>query len=62
VYTTGVNLAGLPAASIPAGFAGGLPVGLHLIGNYFEEARLLNVAHQYQRVTDWHARTPPGLD
>jgi aspartyl-tRNA(Asn)/glutamyl-tRNA(Gln) amidotransferase subunit A len=62
VYTTGVNLAGLPATSIPAGFARGLPVGLHLIGNYFEEARLLNVAHQYQRVSDWHSRVPPGLD
>jgi aspartyl-tRNA(Asn)/glutamyl-tRNA(Gln) amidotransferase subunit A len=62
VYTTGVNLAGLPAASIPAGFAHGLPVGLHLIGNYFDEARLLNVAHQYQQASDWHLRTPPGID
>ncbi|NIM28540.1 MAG: Asp-tRNA(Asn)/Glu-tRNA(Gln) amidotransferase subunit GatA [Gammaproteobacteria bacterium] len=61
VYTTGVNLAGLPAASVPAGFAQALPVGLHLIGNYFEEARLLNVAHQYQQVSDWHARIPPGM-
>ena len=62
VYTTGVNLAGLPAASIPAGFVDGLPVGLHLIGDYFQEARLLNVAHRYQQVSDWHLRRPPGSD
>jgi aspartyl-tRNA(Asn)/glutamyl-tRNA(Gln) amidotransferase subunit A len=62
IYTTAANLAGLPAMSIPCGFgAGGLPVGLHLAGNYFAEARLLNVAHQYQRATDWHARTPPAF-
>jgi aspartyl-tRNA(Asn)/glutamyl-tRNA(Gln) amidotransferase subunit A len=61
VYTTGVNLAGLPAASIPVGFAEGLPVGLHLIGNYFQEARLLNAAHQYQRSNDWHLQMPRGI-
>jgi aspartyl-tRNA(Asn)/glutamyl-tRNA(Gln) amidotransferase subunit A len=62
IYTTAANLAGLPAMSIPCGFgAGGLPVGLHLAGSYFAEARLLNVAHQYQRATDWHARTPPAF-
>jgi aspartyl-tRNA(Asn)/glutamyl-tRNA(Gln) amidotransferase subunit A len=61
VYTTGANLAGLPAASIPVGFADGLPVGLHLIGNYFQEARLLNVAHQYQQSHDWHLRTPRSI-
>ena len=61
VYTTGVNLAGLPAASIPVGFADGLPVGLHLIGNYFREARLLNAAHQYQQASDWHLRMPRGI-
>lgn len=61
IYTISVNLAGLPAMSIPAGFdAGGLPVGLHLIGQYFDEARLLNVAHRYQQATDWHSRTPEG--
>ena len=59
IYTTAANLAGLPAMSIPCGFgAGGLPVGLQLAGNYFAEARLLNVAHQYQRATDWHLRMP----
>jgi aspartyl-tRNA(Asn)/glutamyl-tRNA(Gln) amidotransferase subunit A len=62
IYTTAANLAGLPAMSIPCGFgAGGLPVGLQLAGDYFTEARLLNVAHQYQRATDWHARTPPAF-
>jgi len=62
IYTIPANLAGLPAASIPCGFgAGGLPVGLHLVGNYFSEAKILNVAHQYQRETDWHAREPAGL-
>ena len=61
VYTTGVNLAGLPAASIPVGFSDGLPVGLHLIGNYFQEGRLLNVAHGYQQTSDWHLRMPGGI-
>lgn len=61
IYTIAVNLAGLPGMSIPAGFADKLPVGLQLIGNYFAEARLLNVAHQYQQVTDWHTRMPEGL-
>lgn len=62
IYTIAVNLAGLPAMSIPAGFAGQRPVGLQLIGNYFDEARLLNVAHQYQQVTDWHQRVPKGFE
>ena len=62
IYTIPANLAGLPAASIPCGFgAGGLPAGLHLVGNYFAEARILNVAHQYQKATDWHRREPKGL-
>ena len=60
IFTNAVNLAGLPALSIPAGFVDGLPVGLHIIGNYFDEARLLNVAHRYQQATDWHARVPEG--
>jgi len=58
INTLAVNLAGLPGMSIPAGFADGLPVGLQLIGNYFDEGRLLAVAHQYQQHTDWHRRAP----
>ncbi len=61
VYTTGVNLAGLPAASIPVGFSDGLPVGMHLIGNYFQEGRLLNAAHKYQQISDWHLQIPRGV-
>ena len=60
IYTIAANLAGLPAMSIPAGFGrNGLPAGLHIVGNYFSEARMLNVAHQFQRATDWHLRQPP---
>ena len=62
IYTIAVNLAGLPGMSIPCGFAEELPVGLQLIGNYFTEAQLLNVAHRYQQATDWHQRCPTGLD
>ena len=62
IYTIAVNLAGLPGMSVPCGFVGGLPVGLQLIGNYFGEARLLNVAHRYQLATDWHQRRPVGLE
>jgi len=58
IYTIALNLAGLPGMSIPAGFSQGMPVGLQLIGNYFEESRLLNLAHQYQQVTDWHLQVP----
>ncbi len=58
IYTLGVNLAGLPAMSIPAGFAEGLPVGLQLIGTAFSEAKLLNIAHQFQQSTDWHLQLP----
>lgn len=61
IYTIAINLAGVPAMSIPAGFAQGLPVGLQIIGNYFAEDRLLNIAHQYQQVTDWHQRAPTGF-
>jgi len=62
IYTISANLAGLPGMSLPCGFdAGKLPVGLQLIGNYFDEARMLNVAHRYQQVTDWHQRMPEGL-
>jgi aspartyl-tRNA(Asn)/glutamyl-tRNA(Gln) amidotransferase subunit A len=62
VYTIATNLAGLPGMSIPAGFSNGLPVGLQLMGNYFDEARMLDVAHAYQQVTDWHTRMPAGLE
>jgi len=63
IYTIAVNLAGLPGMSIPAGFGGNdLPIGLQIIGNYFDEARMLNVAHQYQQVTDWHTRTPQHIE
>ncbi len=62
IYTIAINLAGLPAMSIPAGFVAGLPVGLHIIGNYFGEAKLLNIAHRYQQVTDWHRQIPKGFE
>ncbi|PHS68634.1 MAG: Asp-tRNA(Asn)/Glu-tRNA(Gln) amidotransferase GatCAB subunit A [Methylophaga sp.] len=58
IYTISTNLAGLPGMSIPAGFVDGLPVGLQLIGNYFDEAKLLNIAHRYQQMTDWHQQMP----
>jgi aspartyl-tRNA(Asn)/glutamyl-tRNA(Gln) amidotransferase subunit A len=60
-YTITANLAGLPGLSMPAGFVDGLPVGVQLLAPYFQEGRLLNVAHQYQSVTDWHTRTPSGF-
>lgn len=58
IYTIAVNLAGLPGISIPAGLAGGLPYGMHIVGNDFAEARVLNVAHQFQQATDWHRQKP----
>ncbi|GAC1527103.1 MAG: Asp-tRNA(Asn)/Glu-tRNA(Gln) amidotransferase subunit GatA [Ramlibacter sp.] len=62
VYTLPGSLAGLPGMSLPCGFGeGGMPVGLQLIGNYFQEARLLNAAHRYQQATDFHTRKPEGL-
>ncbi|MDR0276818.1 MAG: Asp-tRNA(Asn)/Glu-tRNA(Gln) amidotransferase subunit GatA [Paucimonas sp.] len=61
VYTITANLAGLPGLSMPAGFVDGLPVGVQLLAPYFQEGRLLNVAHQYQQVTDWHTRAPNGF-
>lgn len=66
IYTLSTSLAGLPGMSIPCGFGSGeknskRPVGLQIIGNYFAEAKLLGIAHQYQQVTDWHTRAPAGV-
>jgi aspartyl-tRNA(Asn)/glutamyl-tRNA(Gln) amidotransferase subunit A len=61
IYTISLNLAGLPGMSLPVGFVDGLPVGMQLIGNYFDEARLLQVAHRYQQVSDWHLQSPGGF-
>ena len=61
IYTIATNLAGLPGMSIPAGFVSGLPVGLQLIGPYWSESKLLNVAHRYQQVTDWHRQLPTAF-
>jgi len=62
IYTISTNLAGLPGMSLPCGFGnGGMPVGLQIIGNWFGEAKMLNVAHQYQKATDWHTRMPEGV-
>ncbi len=58
IYTIAVNLAGLPGISVPVGLAGGLPVGMQIIGNDFAEAKVLNVAHQFQQLTDWHLKKP----
>jgi len=58
IYTIAINLAGIPAMSVPAGFVENKPVGLQIIGNYFSEDRLLNIAHRYQQVTDWHQQRP----
>ena len=61
IYTLSSSLAGLPGMSVPAGFGdSGMPVGLQLIGNYFKEAQLLGVAHQFQLATDWHLAKPGG--
>ncbi len=58
IYTLSVNLAGLPGLSIPAGMANNRPVGLQVIGQYFDEARLLNIGHRFQQATDWHQKSP----
>ena len=62
IYTIATNLAGLPGMSIPCGLVDDKPVGLQLIGNYFDEARMLNIAHRFQQHTDWHQLTPPDLE
>jgi aspartyl-tRNA(Asn)/glutamyl-tRNA(Gln) amidotransferase subunit A len=62
IFTLSVSLAGLPGMSVPCGFgAHGRPVGLQIIGNYFDEARMLAIAHRFQEATDWHARVPDGF-
>jgi aspartyl-tRNA(Asn)/glutamyl-tRNA(Gln) amidotransferase subunit A len=61
IYTIAANLAGIPGMSIPAGFVNDRPVGLQILGNVFEEARLLNVAHRFQQATDWHNRAPEAF-
>ena len=62
LYTIPINLAGLPGMSIPCGFGNkGRPVGLQIVGNYFDEARMLQAANAYQQVTDWHTREPKGF-
>jgi aspartyl-tRNA(Asn)/glutamyl-tRNA(Gln) amidotransferase subunit A len=58
LYTIPVNLGGFPGMSVPAGFSEGRPVGLHIVGPYFSEAKLLNIGHQFQQVTDWHTHKP----
>jgi aspartyl-tRNA(Asn)/glutamyl-tRNA(Gln) amidotransferase subunit A len=62
IYTIAANLAGLPGMSIPVAQVGGLPVGLQIVGNYFEEGRLLNVAHRLQAATNWHLAAPGGFE
>lgn len=62
IFTLPASLAGLPGMSVPAGFGeGGLPVGMQLIGNYFQEGTLLHAAHAFQQATDWHRRAPQGI-
>jgi len=61
IYTISLNLAGLPGMSLPVGFVDGLPVGMQLIGNYFDETGLLNAAHSYQQVSDWHLQIPEAF-
>jgi aspartyl-tRNA(Asn)/glutamyl-tRNA(Gln) amidotransferase subunit A len=62
IYTIGANLAGLPGLSLPCGFVDGLPMGLQLIGPHFSEGKLLNAAHQFQKMTEWHDRTARGYE
>jgi aspartyl-tRNA(Asn)/glutamyl-tRNA(Gln) amidotransferase subunit A len=61
IYTIAANLAGIPAMSLGCGFVDGLPVGFQLMGNFFDEGRLLNAAHQYQQATDWHKQSPEAF-
>jgi aspartyl-tRNA(Asn)/glutamyl-tRNA(Gln) amidotransferase subunit A len=62
IFTLPASLAGLPGMSVPVGFgAGGMPVGMQLIGNHLTESKLLNVAHRFQQATDWHLAKPQGI-
>ena len=61
IFTITANLAGLPAMSMPAGFVKGLPFGIQLVGDRFCESQMLQVAHQFQKVTDWHQRSPKSF-
>jgi aspartyl-tRNA(Asn)/glutamyl-tRNA(Gln) amidotransferase subunit A len=62
IFTLPGSLAGLPGMSFPVGFGeAGMPVGMQLLGNYFQEARLLNAAHRFQQASDWHTQTPEGF-
>jgi aspartyl-tRNA(Asn)/glutamyl-tRNA(Gln) amidotransferase subunit A len=61
VYTVMTNMAGLPGISIPVAPVEGMPVGLQITGNYFDEARLLNIAHRFQQNSDWHRLMPEGV-
>lgn len=61
IYTITANLAGVPGLSMPAGFVDGLPVGVQLLAPYFQEGHLLNIAHQFQKATDWHTKAPTGF-
>ena len=58
IFTVSTNLAGLPAMSIPMGFKNSLPLGLQIIGNHFDESKILSLAHFYQQLTDWHLKMP----
>ncbi len=62
LFTVSANLSGLPGLSAPCGFSDGLPVGLQLVAPVYQEARLLNIAHRYQQMTDWHAQSPAGIE
>ena len=61
LYTVAANLCGLPAMSLPCGFADGLPVGLQLVGRAFDETRLLGIAHRFQQASDHHDKAPPEI-
>jgi aspartyl-tRNA(Asn)/glutamyl-tRNA(Gln) amidotransferase subunit A len=61
VYTVMTNMAGLPGISIPVAPVEGMPVGLQITGSYFDEARLLNIAHRFQQNSDWHRLMPEGV-